>query len=71
MIEEVELTAWSALLHLLVFQFPVRATWSLTDVCVPNSGKDHTWPLMLVGIPIPGENHTWSLTPVGISVVIV
>ena len=68
MIEEVESTASCALLHLVVFQFPVRATWPLTPVCVLVPSEDRTWLLMLVGIHVPGEDRTWLLTPISIPV---
>ena len=64
MIEDVESTPSSTLLHLMVFQFPMRATWSLMPVRVPIPSEDPTWLLMLVGIHIFGEDPTWSLTVV-------
>ena len=71
MIEEVELTASLALLRPLlfssrvkttngssrplVFVFPVRTTWSLTPLRVPN--KDTP-----IDVPVSSEDLTWSLT---------
>ena len=41
-------------MFVFVFEFPVRAAWSL----------------MPVGVRVPDEGHTWLLTPVGVRVLV-